>query len=107
MNGKSLSHCNEEFPKNRSACEVMDMSENVRSVFRMMLLVIGFADGVIVCNRTEAAQVLVDATPSLRVIDARHFGLNTGLWDSHFEEPANTAVLRALGVTALRFPGGS
>lgn len=39
------------------------------------------------------------------MIDARHFGLNAAVWDGSFKQSG--AMLRDMGCTALRFPGGS
>lgn len=56
--------------------------------------------------------VTVDAGRVLRTADKRWFGVNAVIWDSHFadnptERNRSVAQLREMGVTALRFPGGS
>jgi hypothetical protein len=63
--------------------------------------------GALATAPVHAAQVVVNAAPSARTVDSRHFALNAGLWDSRFEEPANLTLLRDIGATAFRFPGGS
>ncbi len=52
-------------------------------------------------------RVRVDAEKVVRTVDARHFGINAVMWDSHFDTPGTLSALRDLGVQALRFPGGS
>jgi len=54
-----------------------------------------------------APSVEINAAPTSRLVDARHFGLNAAVWDSQFEEPANLALLRHISAGAYRFPGGS
>ena len=49
----------------------------------------------------------VNATQSVRVADARWFGLNTAVWDGNYDTPTTLAALRECGWTTLRFPGGS
>jgi hypothetical protein len=49
-----------------------------------------------------------DAANTLRLADARWFGVNTATWDSTgFAEPATTNALIEMGCLALRWPGGS
>src|SRR6185436_3792703 len=55
----------------------------------------------------SAATISVNAAPTTRIIDGRHFGLNTAVWDGSFKQSGNIPLLRELGCTALRFPGGS
>ena len=70
-------------------------------------LFVAILAGALAVSTVEAAQVVVNAAPSVRTVDSRHFALNAAIWDSRFDEPANIALLRDLGVTAFRFPGGS
>ncbi len=49
----------------------------------------------------------VNARQTVRVADARWFGLNTAIWDGNFDTPPTLAALRECGWTTLRFPGGS
>ena len=49
----------------------------------------------------------VNAGSVIRHVDARIFGLNTAIWDSQLGTAANRALLVAIGVQSLRYPGGS
>ncbi len=49
----------------------------------------------------------VNATQTVRVVDARWFGVNTAVWDNNFDTASTVALLREAGLTTLRFPGGS
>ena len=49
----------------------------------------------------------VYATQTVRVADARLFGLNTAVWDSVLDTTNTIGLLRDLDNRALRFPGGS
>ena len=89
-----------------SAAARQALKRTIGTKFRLGLLLAILA-GAQAASTVEAAQVVVNASPSARTVDARHFALNAGLWDSRFEEPANLALLRELGATAYRFPGGS
>lgn len=51
--------------------------------------------------------ISVNATQIVRTVDARMFGLNTGIWDSDFSSAQTTALLMEMGALTLRFPGGS
>src|SRR6266436_1898465 len=51
--------------------------------------------------------VTLNATQTVRTVDARFFAVNTAIWDGAFDTPATVALLRAMGCLALRFPGGS
>ena len=51
--------------------------------------------------------VTVDASQTLRTVDARHFGVNAAMWDAVFDTPTTIALLSEMGNRALRFPGGS
>ncbi len=52
----------------------------------------------------------VNATQSLRTVDARHFGVNLAIWDDNYE-PNNYAttasLLQEMGSLFVRLPGGS
>jgi titin len=56
---------------------------------------------------TATVQINIDTAQTLRVADARWFGLNTAIWDGYFDTPATLSALRELGCRTLRFPGGS
>jgi alpha-N-arabinofuranosidase len=49
----------------------------------------------------------VDAAQALRTVDARHFGINTAVWDNVFDTTTTIDLLNGMGNQALRFPGGS
>ena len=49
----------------------------------------------------------VNTTQALRGVDARWFGVNTAIWDGNFDTPTTISALKEMGVTILRFPGGS
>ncbi|HXI69638.1 MAG TPA: alpha-L-arabinofuranosidase [Verrucomicrobiae bacterium] len=51
--------------------------------------------------------VNVNAAQTLRVADARWFGLNTAIWDGYFDTAFTSNALSELGTQILRFPGGS
>jgi len=51
--------------------------------------------------------VSVDAGTIKRTVDARLFGLNAAIWDSHFNSATTVSLLSANGTRLLRFPGGS
>jgi len=52
-------------------------------------------------------QVQVDASQTVRPVDNRWFGVNTAIWDGDFEKPETVPLLEEMGITTLRFPGGS
>jgi alpha-L-arabinofuranosidase len=49
----------------------------------------------------------INADQPLRAVDSRWFGVNTAVWDNNFDTSATVALLREMGSTILRFPGGS
>ncbi len=49
----------------------------------------------------------VNATQSVRAVDARWFGVNTAVWDWDFDKPETVSLLAEMGTRLLRFPGGS
>ena len=49
----------------------------------------------------------VNASNTLRSVDARWFGLNTAVWDSFLDTVSTSNALKELGCLSLRFPGGS
>jgi alpha-N-arabinofuranosidase len=49
----------------------------------------------------------VDATQTIRPADARWFGVNTAIWDSHLGNAQTLPLLQQAGCLALRWPGGS
>jgi len=90
------------WPKSR--CRDLFAGSNGREVVVVILVMIALC-----ASRTvgRAATISVNAAPTARIIDGRHFGLNTAVWDGSFKQSGNTPLLRELGCTSLRFPGGS
>ena len=68
-----------------------------------------FVDTISFTAQPAPSVVNVTATAAdvLRVVDARHFGVNTAVWDSILDTSATTNLLTEMGAGALRFPGGS
>jgi alpha-N-arabinofuranosidase len=55
-------------------------------------------------------QVSLNATQSVRTVDARHFAVNLAVWDGNFDPPNHTttiALLQEMGCLTARLPGGS
>jgi hypothetical protein len=57
--------------------------------------------------QTLTANVTVNATAGIGAIPAHAIGLNTAVYDGHMSDTAITPLLKAAGVNALRYPGGS
>jgi hypothetical protein len=57
------------------------------------------------CQRT--ANVTVNAGSVLGKLPAMPYGINTAVWDGNLLDASVPTLLKAAGVTALRFPGGS
>ena len=53
------------------------------------------------------ANITVDATKIIRVVDDRMFGVNTAVWDGVFTDSQTLATLQGMDARFLRFPGGS
>ena len=53
------------------------------------------------------ASVTVNATASLGSVPAHGIGVNTAVYDSDMNDAAIPPLLKAAGVTAMRYPGGS
>jgi hypothetical protein len=49
----------------------------------------------------------VDASSVIRNVDSRWFGLNTATWDGQLGNSQTLPLLKQIGCTALRWPGGS
>jgi hypothetical protein len=54
-----------------------------------------------------AVNISVNATQNVRSVDFRMFGFNTAIWDSNFDTSQTVSLLKEVGATILRFPGGS
>ncbi|MDB6108347.1 MAG: Alpha-L-arabinofuranosidase-like protein [Pedosphaera sp.] len=51
--------------------------------------------------------ISVNATQTVRTVDARWFGINTAIWDSAFDTAGTISLLGEMGMQTMRFPGGS
>jgi len=51
--------------------------------------------------------VSVNATQTVRTVDARLFSVNTAAWDGSLDTPTTIAILTNMDNQALRWPGGS
>ena len=49
----------------------------------------------------------INATQSVRRVDARWFGVNRAVWDRYLDTAETVSLLREMGTRALRFPRGS
>ena len=56
---------------------------------------------------TLSDSVTVNATSGLGTIPANAIGLNTAVYDSDMNDTAIPGLLKAAGIDALRYPGGS
>jgi hypothetical protein len=56
---------------------------------------------------TLTASVTVNATAGLGTVPAHGIGLNTAVYDGFMNDAAIAPLLKAAGVTAMRYPGGS
>jgi hypothetical protein len=68
-----------------------------------------YLDDIQLSSATAPALVNVslNATQTVRVADARWFGMNTAIWDAAFDSANTVNQFTNLGTRALRFPGGS
>lgn len=58
-------------------------------------------------RQVHSAALTVDAAHSAGIVGDRMFGLNTAVWDANLSNDSSISLLRAAGIRALRFPGGS
>jgi len=49
----------------------------------------------------------INATQTVRAVEARWFSVNTALWDGNFDSAQTISLLREMGTMGLRGPGGS
>jgi len=56
---------------------------------------------------TASTTISVNATGGLGAIPSNAIGLNTAVYDGHMNDPAIPGLVKAAGITALRYPGGS
>jgi hypothetical protein len=57
--------------------------------------------------QTSSASVTVSATAGLGTVPAHAIGLNTAVYDGDMNDAAIPSLLKAAGIDALRYPGGS
>jgi Cellulose binding domain/Fibronectin type III domain len=73
--------------------------------------VLGLSGAVSVVGPAPAwaatANVTVNATSGLGAVPAHGIGLNTAVYDGDMNDAAIAPLLKAAGVTAMRYPGGS
>ena len=55
----------------------------------------------------SAVNITVNAASVLQTIGARHFSINTAIWDNVFDTTTTINAMLEAGVKGLRFPGGS
>jgi hypothetical protein len=67
-------------------------------------LVLALAANDMLASNTQFS---VDAGKIVRIVEDRHFGLNTAVWDSNLNSPKTISLLQDIGTRTLRFPGGS
>jgi hypothetical protein len=53
------------------------------------------------------ASVTVDASDDLGTVAAHPFGVNAEVWDGNMNDSVIPGLLKAAGITAMRYPGGS
>jgi alpha-L-arabinofuranosidase len=68
-----------------------------------------YLDDVSLAAKTPPAtvHVSVNATQTVRAVDARLFSVNTAAWDGNLDTPATISILTNMDNQALRWPGGS
>jgi hypothetical protein len=57
--------------------------------------------------QTQTASVSVNATAGLGTVPAHAIGLSTAVYNAHMNDTAIPPLLKAAGIDALRYPGGS
>jgi len=63
--------------------------------------------GASAARAQQTAIVTIDDGAPLGRVPKEAFGLNTSVWDGHLADAGVAADLRSLGLTAMRYPGGS
>jgi hypothetical protein len=86
---------------NFDGIEIWSNTGNVQSNF--------FVDDISLTAQTPPATVHVgvNATQTVRTVDARLFGLNTAAWDGYLDTTNTISILTNMDNQALRWPGGS
>lgn len=119
----------------QSSYALAALPANTWQQFTVPLSALGIADkgnatGIVFQDRIGAAQptfyvddiqldakagptlvhVSVNATQTVRTVDARHFGVNLAMWDGYHDPPNHTttiSLLKEMGCQTVRLPGGS
>ena len=74
----------------------------------VVLAAAGYATVTATTSQAAAAiTVTVDPAAAKGTIPAAGQGLNEAVWDGHMNDADQPALLKAAGITALRYPGGS
>ncbi|QUQ64274.1 cellulose binding domain-containing protein [Kutzneria sp. CA-103260] len=81
----------------------------IRGVAGLVVMVVAAAGlaGPTAAGTTASTTVSVNATGGLGAIPSNAIGLNTAVYDGHMNDPAIRGLVKAAGITALRYPGGS
>jgi alpha-L-arabinofuranosidase len=62
---------------------------------------------LVAAPKPATVHVSVNATQTVRTVDARLFSVNTAAWDGNLDTPTTIAILTNMDNQALRWPGGS
>ncbi|MFC0438876.1 cellulose binding domain-containing protein [Kutzneria buriramensis] len=83
----------------------------IRGVAGLVVMVLGAAgvtgQAPAATTASTSTTVSVNATGGLGTIPSNAIGLNTAVYDGHMNDPAIPGLVKAAGITALRYPGGS
>lgn len=79
----------------------------ITSVVLLAAALLAAAQARPVSAATSSASVTVNATAGLGAVPAHAIGLNTAVYDGAMNDAAIPALLKAAGIDALRYPGGS
>src|SRR4051812_22173483 len=88
----------------------MDRNERwIRGVAGLAVMALAAAGltGQAAAAATASTTVSVNAAGGLGSIPSNAIGLNTAVYDGHMNDPAIPGLVKAAGITALRYPGGS
>ncbi|HEY0500155.1 MAG TPA: cellulose binding domain-containing protein [Kutzneria sp.] len=88
----------------------MDRNERwIRGVAALAVMALAAAGltGQAAAAATASTTVSVNAAGGLGSIPSNAIGLNTAVYDGHMNDSAIPGLVKAAGITALRYPGGS
>src|SRR5215469_17079518 len=97
----------EKSSKNREGCVMARKRPLIASVVLLGAALVAAAQGRPAAAATSSASVTVNATAGLGTVPAHGIGLNTAVYDSDMNDTAIGPLLKAAGVDAMRYPGGS